>query len=95
MKRPRTGQGQAKMKADLAKKSETKKKKSSLKINSKTGVYSNYRKEGLPMSAKQRSNLTDRQRSGDDDVKPGYKVNKGPGGGLRPSRRPKKRPDVK
>jgi hypothetical protein len=81
------------MKADLAKKSE--KKKSDLKINSKTGVYSNYRKEGLPMSAKQRSNLTDRQRSGDDDVKPGYKVNKGPGGGLRPSRRPKKRPDVK
>lgn len=92
MRRPRTGQGTAKMKADLDKKS--KKKKNDLKIDPKTGVHSNYRKEGMRMTAKQKSNLTDRQKSGDDEVKPGYKVNKGPGGGLRPSRRPRKRPKV-
>ena len=81
------------MKRDLEKKS--KKKKNSLKIDPKTGVHSNYRKEGKPMTSKQKSNLTDRQKSGDDEVMPGYKVNKGPGGGLRPSRRPRKRSYVK
>lgn len=89
---PGTLRGKAKIKADLeAKSKRQKKKRSDLKINPDTGVFSNYQNTYKPLSAKAKSKLTDRQRSGDDDVKPGWKVNKGPGGGLRPSRRPRKR----
>ena len=93
MRRPRSGQGTAKMKADLEKKS--KKKKNDLKIDPKTGVHSNYKNTYKKMSFNEQKNLTDRQKSGDDEVRPGWKVNKGPGGGLRPSRRPRKRSYVK
>ena len=58
-------------------------------------MYSNYKNTYQKMSSKQKSNLTDKQRSGEEEVKPGWKVNKGPGGGLRPSRRPRKRSYVK
>ena len=87
-----TLRGKAKIKADLESKSKRqKKKRSDLKINPDTGVYSNYQNTYKPLSAKAKSKLTAKQRSGQDDVTPGWKVNKGPGGGLRPSRRPRKR----
>ena len=80
--------GKAKMRADLEAKS-----KKSLPHQEAPNI-GKYKKAATKLSSKTYKGLTAKQKSGADDVKPGWKVNKGPGGGLRPSKRKSKRKPV-